>query len=63
MKMVFIEGGHNVNIARRNIRTSSEKQNIRMPVSQRESTPLTRFNMGQSMKLKKTGCGSCSGIR
>lgn len=62
MKMVFIEGGHNVNITRRNAQKTSGTPNIQMPTARRD-TPSTRFNMGQSMKLKKTGCRSCSGVR
>ncbi len=62
MKMVFIEGGHNVNITRRNTPKTSGTLNIQMPTAHRE-TPSKRFDMGQSMKLKKTGCRSCSGVR
>jgi len=62
MKMVFIEGGHNVNITRRNMVNSSVSPNVHMPAARRE-IPSTRFDMGQSMKLKKTGCRSCSGVR
>ena len=62
--MVFIEGGHNVNITKRNMlkQQSIVNQNTAMPISKRES-PSARFNMNQSMRLKKTGCGACSGVR
>lgn len=62
MKMVFIQGGHNVHITRKNLQSSAVSQKISMPVARRE-TPSKRFDMGQSMKLKKTGCRSCSGVR
>ena len=62
MKMVFIEGGHDVNITRRNAQKTSGTPNIQMPTARRD-TPSKRFDMGQSMKLKKTGCRSCSGVR
>lgn len=57
MKMVFIDGGHRINITKRNINNTNTMQ-----PSKREM-PKNRFNMDQSMRLKKVGCGSCSGVR
>ena len=63
LTMVFMDGGHNVNITQRNkVQQIRASQNTTMPVSKREA-PLARFNMGQSMRMKKVGCGACSGVR
>lgn len=59
MKMVFSDGLYRP----RQISKSSESINnsIKMTNTKRES-PESRFNMNQSMRIKKTGCRSCSGV-
>jgi hypothetical protein len=67
MKMQFIDGGHRARTVAKSqsaisAQSTLNKNNIAMAASKREP-PTARFNMDNNMRVKKTGCRSCSGVR
>ena len=71
MKMQFINGGHRSQpIKQPNAQPNNAQPNNAQPnnvinimsAAKRQSIS-SRFNMNKNMRTKKTGCGSCSGVR
>jgi hypothetical protein len=70
MKMQFINGAHRSRpmvkpqsaINTQSTLNNNKNNSIAMSGSKREP-PSNRFNMDKNMRLKNTGCKSCSGVR
>jgi hypothetical protein len=70
MKMQFIDGGHRTRstvkpqsaINAQSMLNNNKNNSIAMSGSKREP-PSNRFYMDKNMRLKNTGCKSCSGVR
>ena len=69
MKMQFINGAHR---SRPMVKpqsainaqsTLNNKNNSTGMSGSKRDPPSNRFNMNKNMRLKNTGCNSCSGVR
>lgn len=60
MKMQFINGGHKRQPNQNNVSTRTNTMNS---TNRHASSSSSRFNMNNNMRLKSTGCSSCSGVR
>ncbi len=60
MKMQFINGGHRRQPTQNNVSTRTNTMNS---TNRHASSSSSRFNMNNNMRLKSTGCSSCSGVR
>ena len=66
MKMQFINGGHRSQpIKQSNAQPNNAQPNnvINIMSAAKRQSISSRFNMNKNMRTKKTGCGSCSGVR
>ena len=69
MKMQFINGAHRSRPMVKpqsaiNARTTLNNKNNSTGMSgSKRDPPSNRFNMNKNMRLKNTGCNSCSGVR
>ena len=71
MKMQFINGGHRSQpIKQSNAQPNNAQPNNAQPnnvinimSAAKRQCMSSRFNMNKNMRTKKTGCGSCSGVR
>jgi len=76
MKMQFINGGHRSQpIKQPNAQPNNAQPNNAQPNNAQPNNVInimsaakrqsisSRFNMNKNMRTKKTGCGSCSGVR
>ena len=62
MKMQFINGGHKRQPNQNNVSTRTNTMNSTKRQAS-SSSSSSRFNMNNNMRLKSTGCSSCSGVR
>lgn len=62
MKMQFINGGHKRQPNQNNT-SSIARTNTMNSTNRHASSSSSRFNMNNNMRLKSTGCSSCSGVR